>query len=32
MNPFLAALVAAGYMAAVFLVFGLRGRLVNKTH
>jgi hypothetical protein len=31
MNPFFAALVAASYMAAVFVVFGVGARFVGKT-
>jgi hypothetical protein len=32
MNPLPAALIAAGYMAGVFLIFGFGGRFVGKSH
>jgi hypothetical protein len=32
MNPFFAALIACGYMASVFVVFGLAPRWRHKTH
>jgi len=32
MSPFIAALIAAGYMASVFAVFGLGPRFTHRAH
>jgi hypothetical protein len=32
MSPFLAALIACGYMASVFAIFGFGPRIVHRVH